>query len=239
MRSAVAFLVAATAAIWYNIRGESSSDINTERKAEPDMKLLLTAFDPFGGEKTNPAQQAVGLIPANACGAEVVKLTVPTVFVRSVETVVNAIRSEKPDAVLMIGQAGGRSAVSVERVAININSASIADNEGNRPIEELIERDAPAAYFSTLPIVRIADAIKAEGVPAVISNTAGTFVCNQLMYGVLRYIEEEALPIRAGFIHIPFAPEQAARQSAPMPSMSIEDSARAIETAIRTLAGSE
>ncbi|MBQ5488259.1 MAG: pyroglutamyl-peptidase I, partial [Clostridia bacterium] len=116
------------------------------------MKLLLTAFDPFGGEKTNPAQQAVGLIPANACGAEVVKLTVPTVFVRSVETVVNAIRSEKPDAVLMIGQAGGRSAVSVERVAININSASIADNEGNRPIEELIEQDAPSAYFSTLPI---------------------------------------------------------------------------------------
>ncbi|MBQ5487287.1 MAG: hypothetical protein IIT70_00325 [Clostridia bacterium] len=98
---------------------------------------------------------------------------------------------------------------------------------------------APAAYFSTLPIVRIADAIRAEGVPAVISNTAGTFVCNQLMYGVLHYIEEEALPIRAGFIHIPFAPEQAARQSAPMPSMSIEDSARAIETAIRTLAGSE
>ena len=121
-----------------------------------------------------PEEHLDGMVSyvCRSCGAEVVKLTVPTVFVRSVETVVNAIRSEKPDAVLMIGQAGGRSAVSVERVAININSASIADNEGNRPIEELIEQDAPAAYFSTLPIVRIVDAIRAEGVPAVISNTA-------------------------------------------------------------------
>ena len=200
------------------------------------MKILLTAFDPFGGEKLNPAEQAAALVPETVAGASVIKLTVPTVFGRSVETVTEAIRREKPDAVLMIGQAGGRSAVSVERVAINLCSAPIADNEGNMPVEEPVDASAPAAYFSTLPIVRIVSAIREAGVPAVISNTAGTYVCNQLMYGVLHFIEREGLPIRAGFIHIPFAPEQAARQSVPAPSMSIEDSAKAIAIAIRTTA---
>ncbi len=200
------------------------------------MKLLLTAFDPFGGEAVNPAQQAAALVPDTVGGINVLKLTVPTVFSRSAELVSEAILREKPDLVLMIGQAGGRSAVSIERVAINVRSAPIADNEGNRPVEEPVEPGAPAAYFATLPIVRMCGAIRGGGVPAVISNTAGTFVCNSLMYSVLHFIEKHALPVKAGFIHIPFAPEQAARQSVSAPSMSIEDSARAIVLAIRSLA---
>ena len=192
-------------------------------------KILLCAFDPFGGEKINPALEAVR--PVHCDGAVIEKCEVPTVFYKSVKVVEEKIEAFHPDAVLMIGQAGGRDKITPERIAINISDARIADNEGNCPCDEPIALDAPAAYFSTLPIKAIADAIAASGIPSEISNSAGTFVCNHLMYGVLNYIEAREYDCIAGFIHIPFLPEQVADKPT-MPSLPLEIDVRAIETAI-------
>ncbi len=152
------------------------------------MKILLTAFEPFGGEAINPAQEAVNAIPERVAGARIVKLAVPTVFGRSIETVYEAMKRERPDAVLCVGQAGGRAELTVERVAINLIDAEIPDNEGLQPRDTPVFPDGPAAYFASLPVRAMAESIKGAGVPARISYTAGTFVCNQLMYGVLYYI---------------------------------------------------
>ena len=202
------------------------------------MKLLVTAFEPFGGEEINPALEAVKLLPPSLGGAELLKLTVPTAFSRAADAVTAAILSEKPGAVLMIGQAGGRSAITPERAALNIASASIADNDGCRPVEEPIEPEGPAAYFSTLPIVNMVEAIRGEALPASVSNTAGTFVCNYLMYSVLHFIAAHKLGVRAGFMHVPFAPEQTAKQLSPAPSMSVKDIERGIEAALGAVIGS-
>lgn len=194
------------------------------------MKLLLTAFDPFGGEKVNPALEAVRLVADEISGWEIVKLEVPTVFGASVDTVAQAIRREKPDAVLCIGQAGGRCDLTPERVAINIDDARIADNAGNQPVDEPVAKDGPAAYFATLPVKAMAAAIRESGLPASVSNSAGTFVCNHLMYGVLHLLAREYPGVRGGFMHVPFAPEQVTNR--PAPSMALRDIARGIEAAI-------
>lgn len=201
------------------------------------MKILLTAFDPFGGEPINPAQEAVHGVAEEICGANIVKLTVPTVFARAIGVVTEAISAEKPDAILLIGQAGGRSAITPERVAINISDARIPDNEGHTPIDEPVRPDGPAAYFSTLPIKKIIEAIRAEGLPASVSNTAGTFVCNHLMFGVLDYLAAEMPNTIGGFMHVPFAPEQTAKQALPAPSMSLADITKGIEAALRAIIG--
>lgn len=192
-------------------------------------KILLCAFDPFGGESVNPALEAVGKVEYNNASLE--KLEVPTVFMKSVETVTKKIDSLIPDAVIMIGQAGGRAAITPERVAINISDATIDDNEGNRPIDLPIAKDGPAAYFSTLPIKKIKDALTEKEIPAAISNSAGTFVCNHLMYGVLHYIAKNRLPIIAGFVHIPYLPEQVENKPN-TPSLPLETDIKAIETII-------
>ena len=198
------------------------------------MKLLLTAFDPFGGEHVNPALEAVRLVPDEIAGWEIAKLEVPTVFGASVDAVAQAIRQEKPDAVLCIGQAGGRCDLTPERVAINISDARIADNAGKQPVDEPIAKDGPAAYFATLPVKAMAAAIREAGLPASVSNTAGTFVCNHLMYGVLHLLAREYPGVRGGFMHVPFAPEQVTNR--PAPSMSLRDIARGIEAAIGAIA---
>ena len=198
------------------------------------MKLLLTAFDPFGGERVNPALEAVRLVPDEIAGWEIAKLEVPTVFGASVDAVAQAIRQEKPDAVLCIGQAGGRCDLTPERVAINISDARIADNAGKQPVDEPIAKDGPAAYFATLPVKAMAAAIREAGLPASVSNTAGTFVCNHLMYGVLHLLAREYPGVRGGFMHVPFAPEQVTNR--PAPSMSLRDIARGIEAAIGAIA---
>ena len=203
------------------------------------MKILLTAFDPFGGETINPALEAVNAVGDNAAGCEIVKLTVPTVFGRSVDVVTEAIASQKPDAVLMIGQAGGRSAITPERFAVNVMDARIADNAGKTPVDEPIREDGPAAYFSTLPIKKMTEAIRAAGLPAAVSDTAGTFVCNQLMYGVLDYIARCCPGIPAGFMHVPFAPAQTAARGLQAPSMSITDITAGVEAAIAAIAEQE
>ena len=198
------------------------------------MKILLTAFEPFGGEKINPALEAVSLVPSRVKCADVVKLTVPTVFKKSVDVTAAAIEREKPDAVLCIGQAGGRFGLTPERVAINIDDARVPDNEGNQPVDRPIIAGGAPAYFSTLPIKAMVRAITDAGIPASISNSAGTFVCNHLMYGVLHTLAQTHPAARGGFMHVPFAPEQVVGRPS-TPSMSISDIAAGIEAAIRAI----
>ena len=196
------------------------------------MKILLTAFEPFGGETINPALEAVKLTSDSVGEAKIIKLTVPTVFYKSIAVVTAAIEKERPDAVLCVGQAEGRCELTPERVAINLDDARIPDNEGNQPIDRPIFADGAPAYFSTLPIKAMARSIRDAGIPASVSNTAGTFVCNHLMYGVLYTLEKQHRGVRSGFMHVPAAPSQAAHRSAPIPSMSIGDIAAGIEAAI-------
>ena len=198
------------------------------------MKLLLTAFDPFGGSNVNPAQEAVRLVADRVGDVEIVKLEVPTVFGKSVETVAAAVERERPDAVLCIGQAGGRYGLTLERVAINLDDASIPDNEGSQPIDTPIFEDGAPAYFSTLPIKAMVARIREAGLPASVSNTAGTFVCNHLMYGLLYTLERSWPGVRGGFLHVPYLPGQTVNH--PAPSMSREDIARGIEAAVTAIA---
>ena len=189
-------------------------------------RILLCAFDPFGGEKINPALEAVKLVKYEE--AELEKCVVPTVFYKSVEVVLSRIEKFRPDAIIMIGQAGGRDKITPERVAINISDARIADNEGQMPCDEPIVLDAPAAYFSTLPIKNIVGALNDAGIPSDVSNSAGTFVCNHLMYGVLHYISERSIDCTAGFIHIPYLPEQTKDREG-VASLPLEIDVHAIE----------
>ena len=199
------------------------------------MKILLTAFDPFGGEDTNPALEAVLKIRATIADANIIKLTVPTAFDKSIETVYQAMKKEKPDVVVCIGQAGGRYDITPERIAININDARIPDNLGSSPIDTTIFADGQNAYFSNLPVKAMVKAIQEGGLPASLSNTAGTFVCNHLMYGVLYYIDKEFPNTRGGFIHVPFLPNQAAKRNSSTPSMSLSCIIQGLELALEAI----
>ena len=196
------------------------------------MKLLLTGFDPFGGEKINPALEAVKLVADKIGNVEVVKLEVPTVFYKSIETVDAKIAEVKPDVVLCIGQAGGRFDITPERVAINVNDARIKDNEGNQPLEGAIFEDGAPAYFTDLPFKAMVAKIREAGIPASVSNTAGTFVCNHLMYGVLYLADKKYPGLRGGFIHVPFIPEQVANRPTSAPCLSVDVIAKGLEAAI-------
>ena len=203
------------------------------------MKLLLTAFDPFGGSSINPALEAANLVADRIGDVEIVKLEVPTVFGKSVAAVAARMDEIKPDVVLCIGQAGGRYDLTPERVAINLDDARIPDNEGQQPIDKPIFEDGASAYFSNLPIKAMVTRIREAGLPASVSNTAGTFVCNHLMYGVLYHIARNHPGVRGGFLHVPFAPSQTVNLPAPTPSMCVRDIARGIEAAIMAIAENE
>ena len=198
------------------------------------MKILLTAFEPFDSETINSALEAVKLVADKIGGADIVKLTVPTVFRKSVDVVTMVIEREKPDAVLCIGQAGKRSELTPERVAINIDDARIPDNEGNQPVDCPIIPDGAPAYFSTLPVKAMVKAIRDAGIPASVSNSAGTFVCNHLMYGLLHVLAEKYPNVRGGFMHVPYAPCQVLDRPS-TPSMSISDIATGIEAAVKVM----
>ena len=197
-------------------------------------KLLLTAFTPFDGERINPALEAVKLVKDKIGNLLIVKLEVPTVFGKSIDTVREAIEREKPDFVLSIGQAGGRAEITPERVAINLNDARIPDNEGNQPIDEPVFPDGENAYFSTLPVKAMVEAIRREGLPSSLSNSAGTYVCNHLMYGVLNYLDKRP-SIKAGFIHVPYIPEQT-KNKKEMPVLELSEIVRGLEAAITAIA---
>ena len=188
-------------------------------------KLLITGFDPFGGASVNPAWQAVKLLPDTIADFTVHKLEIPTVFEKAAATVAEYAQQLQPDVILCIGQAGGRSAVTPERIGVNIRDAKITDNEGNMPKGAFCVPDGPAAYFATVPVMAMADAIQAAGLPGQVSNSAGAFVCNDTLYCLLhRYADNH---VKVGFIHVPYAPEQGE------PNLPVEQTAKALEAAIR------
>jgi pyroglutamyl-peptidase I len=199
------------------------------------MKLLLTAFDPFGGESVNPALEAVKNVADKIGNVEIIKLEVPTVFGKSIAKVKAEMDRLKPDVVLCIGQAGGRFDVTPERVGINIDDARIPDNEGNQPLSVPVFEDGETAYFARLPIKAMVQAIRDAGLPSSVSNTAGTFVCNHLMYGVLYHINKSFPDMLGGFMHVPYIPEQVVNKPQ-APYMSGADITRAIEAAICAIA---
>lgn len=174
----------------------------------PNKCVLVTGFVPFAGDKTNPSWEIAKALPEMLVGYRVETLRVPTEFGKAITVTTKAIKKLKPEIVLCLGQAGGRSRMSVERIAINVDDARIADNAGNQPIDAAIFKGAPAAYFCTLPVKAMVAAMAKSGVPAEVSNTAGTFVCNHLIFGVLHYIATHQLLARAGFMHVPFLDSQ-------------------------------
>ena len=196
------------------------------------MKVLVTGFDPFGGESINPAWEAVKVIKDEIAGAEIVKMQIPTVVGKSIAKIHDKMVEINPDIVIAVGQAGGRFGVTPERVAINVTDARIPDNEGNQPIDEPIFADGDAAYFSNLPVKAMVQEIKNAGYPTSLSNTAGTYICNHVMYGILYYIQKEFPNVRGGFIHVPFAASQVVNKPN-TPSMAIADITAAIEAAIK------
>lgn len=191
------------------------------------MKILLTGFDPFGNESINPSIEAVKR--CHVAGVEMIKIEVPTVFYESIDVVSKAIDQHQPDVVICVGQAGGRVDITIERVAININDARIPDNKGNQPIDQKIYEDGENAYFSSLPIKQIVTDLNVAGIPASVSNSAGTFVCNHLMYGIAHRYKN----LKCGFVHVPFIPSQVTNKNAP--SMSLEIIVRGLETIIETM----
>lgn len=198
------------------------------------MRILVTGFDPFGREPINPAIETVKRLPDTIAGAEIIKLEIPTVCHKSLKVIDEAIAKYNPDAVLSIGQAGGRPDITVERVGINVDDCRIPDNEGNQIIDEPVYADGPDAYFVTVPIKAMVQSIQNQGIPASVSNTAGTFVCNHVTYGVCHLIATKYPGKRSGFIHIPFLPQQVTDKKN-MPSMSQDLMVKAIEAAIEAI----
>lgn len=198
------------------------------------MKILVTGFDPFGGESINPAIETVKRLPDMIAGAEINKLEIPTVCHKALQVIDEAIAKYDPDVVLSIGQAGGRSDITVERVGINIDDCRIPDNEGNQIIDEPIFPDGPDAYFVTVPIKAMVQRIKGRNIPASVSNTAGTFVCNHVTYGVSHLLATKYPGKRSGFIHIPYLPQQVIDKKN-MPSMAQEMMVEAIVAAIEAI----
>ena len=175
---------------------------------KPVRCVLVTGFSPFGGERTNPSWEIVKSLPEFIAGYRLEKLRVPTEFGKAIAVTTKAMDKFAPSIVLCLGQAGGRTRISVERIAINVNDARIADNAGRQMIDEAIRADGPTAYFCSVPIKAMVAAMVKAGVPAEVSNTAGTFVCNHLIYGVLHHIAVNKSNARAGFIHVPFLESQ-------------------------------
>jgi len=201
--------------------------------------VLLTGFEPFNKQPINPAWEAVRALEGwTEEGFAVQVRQLPCVFGAAIETLLAAIEATGPDIVIAVGQAGGRADISVERVAINIDDAPIMDNRGSQLVDEAIVPDGPAAYFATLPIKAIVHALRSAGLPASVSQTAGTFVCNHVFYGLMHAVRTQP-SVRAGFIHIPFLPQQAAHQPVATPSMALADMIEGLKIAVRTACAEE
>lgn len=196
------------------------------------MRVLVTGFDPFGGEKVNPAYEAVKLLPDTIAGAEIIKVEIPTVFSESGPAVEKGIKEYKPDIVLNIGQAGGRSCLTIEKVAVNLADASIPDNAGEQPVDELLQKDGEPAYYATVPVKAMVQNIREHKIPCHISYSAGTYVCNCVMYNTLYMAAKRYPNVRAGFIHVPYAAEQVVNKPNGTPFMSLEMIAASLEYAI-------
>ena len=199
------------------------------------MKALVTGFEPFGGEPINPALDALERLPARLGARTIATRVLPAVFGQALDVLEEAVRATAPDIVLCVGLAGGRAALSLERIAINVDDARIPDNKGRQPIDLPVVAGGPAAYFTTLPIKAAVAALRDAGLPASVSNSAGTFVCNHVFYGLLHLAATRRLDLRGGFLHVPYLPSQAARQDG-APSMALADIVRGIEIVLTVAA---
>jgi pyroglutamyl-peptidase len=196
--------------------------------------VLLTGFEPFNGATINPAWEAVRQLDGwQGDGFQVVARELPCVFGLSTRLLLDAIEECKPDVVIAVGQAGGRPDITLERIAINVDDAPIPDNDGWQPLDATIVSAGPAAYFATLPIKAITSAIRARGLPASVSQTAGTFVCNHLFYGLMHFTH--GLPLTAGFIHVPFLPAQVVEKPG-VASMDLAQIVEALRAAVEVAA---
>lgn len=192
--------------------------------------LLITGFDPFGGESVNPAWEAVRRLPDTVGDYRLTGIRIPTRFALAAQTVLDAAETDRPDVILCVGQAGGRSAITPERIAINLADARIPDNGGAQPAEQPIDPDGPDGIFATVPVSAMAEAIRAAGIPGQVSLSAGAFVCNDTLYRLLRHYE--GTDTRVGFIHVPYLPEQAKEG---VPSMTLERIVAGLTAAIGAL----
>jgi pyroglutamyl-peptidase len=202
------------------------------------MRVLITGFEPFGGETLNPSWEvARALDGERIADAQISALRLPCRFGEAGRVLAQSLATDVPAAVIALGQAARRADLSVERVAINVDDAPIADNGGDRPIDRAVIAGAPAGYFSSLPIKRIVAAIRAAGVPASVSQTAGTFVCNHLFFTLAHLIATRHPQLRGGFIHLPMLPGQAAAWEG-MPSLALDTMITGIRAAVAaTVAG--
>lgn len=199
------------------------------------MKVLVTGFDPFDKDTINPAYEAVKKLPNKIKGAEIIKLEIPTSFKRSETIIEEAIEKYSPNIILSVGQAGGRNEITIEKVAINLLEARIKDNDGYQPIDAPIKEDGETAYFTNLPIKGMVKHINENNIPASISYTAGTFVCNSVMYNILYLINKKYNNLKGGFMHVPYLPEQAISKKPTPSSMSAEMIAKGIELGIEAI----
>ncbi len=199
-------------------------------------RVLVTAFEPFGGQHVNPSQQAVrrlALAPALQ-GVEVVTAELPVVFGASVDALRAAIVEHDPDVVVCAGEAGGRYRVTPERFAVNLDDAEIPDNAGRSPSGSPVVDGGPLAYASGLPVGEIVEALRAAGVPAAASSTAGHYVCNHTFYGLMHLVATERPGLVAGFVHVPYVHDQVLERADDVPSLSIESITRALEVVVAT-----
>ncbi|MCC3769308.1 pyroglutamyl-peptidase I [Streptomyces sp. UNOC14_S4] len=199
-------------------------------------RVLLTGFEPFGGESVNPSWQAVQAAVARPLdGVRLAAAELPCVFGGAMDALRAAVEETDPELVLCVGQAGGRPDVTVERVAVNLDDARIPDNTGARPVDRPVVPGGPAAYFAALPVKACVAAVRAAGLPASLSHTAGTFVCNHVFYGLMHLAATERPGLRGGFVHIPYAPEQVTDRA--LPSLPVAAAADALRVIAVTAAG--
>jgi pyroglutamyl-peptidase len=200
------------------------------------MKLLLTGFEPFAGSSINPSEQiARALAQSSLPGLDIHTTILPVERVQATEAILAALQAQRPDVVVSLGQATGRAAISIERVAINLEDYAIPDNAGQTVTDEPVLAGGPAAYFVTLPVRAMVQAVRAAGIPAELSLSAGAYLCNRVMYVVLHKIATQARPVRAGFIHVPMLPEQAVGRTHPTPTMSLETMVAGVRAALSAL----
>ena len=205
-------------------------EIALNRTLTEVKKLLITGFDPFGGASINPSWEAVKRLPEKIGDWQLTKLEIPTVFGLAAQKVLDTAKVLQPDAIICVGQAGGRAAVTPEMYGVNLRDARIADNAGNQPVEQPVVPGAPEEYRSTLPVLNMVSAVQGMGVPCELSKDAGRFVCNDLLYTLLHHYQ--GTQTKVGFIHVPYLPEQAGNGE---PSMTIDCIAKALETAISVI----
>ncbi|OPG15128.1 pyroglutamyl-peptidase I [Ferroacidibacillus organovorans] len=200
-----------------------------------EIRVLVTGFEPFGGETINPALEVIEALSGRALdGHDSVRIftaKIPTVFGQAIDVLEKEMEKISPSVVICIGQAGGRCHITPERVAINIDDARIPDNGGNAPVDVPVVTGGPVAYLSDLPIKRMVQAMQEAGIPATVSNSAGTFVCNHLFYGLMHLLKTKYKRIRGGFVHIPYLPSQVVQRE--LPAMNLSDMVHGLEICVR------